>query len=141
MILPPAKKLWESNVLTGVCVCVCVCVCPQGKGGPQVTIIRDASDLIVQNVSGPRPSSYSRHVTPSHHPTKCGGPPWPCPLLVTYGGYHWRPVQTYLWDLTVQISQMVLTSGGHRSMYGWQVGAGMHLTRMFSCVVYFCCHV
>ena len=75
---------------------------------------------------------------PSHHP--CRHRALGTPQLATSGGYHWRPVQTCSFGLTVQIPHMVLTSGGHQSMYGWQVG-GMHPTGRLSCVTYFCCHV
>ena len=53
-------------------------------------------------------------------------------LLVTSGGYHWRPVETCSLDLTLQPPPQVLTSGGHKSTYGWQVG-GMYPTGMLSC--------
>ena len=59
----------------------------------------------------------------------------PCPLLVTSGGHHWRPVQTFSFGFTVQgpnPSPMVLTSGGHQSTYSWQAG-GTHPTEELSC--------
>ena len=62
------------------------------------------------------------------------------PLLVTYGGHHWKPVLTSLLDLTVQPPALVLTfSGHHRSMYGWQ-GGGTHPTGMLSSYTYFYFH-
>ena len=62
------------------------------EGNPHVTIIHSALDL---NVQGPG--------APLHQTCDMGTPsPWPTPLLVTSGGYHWRPVQTCSLNLTVQ---------------------------------------
>ena len=55
----------------------------------------------------------------SHVP--CPGGPHPIPLLLTSGGHHWKPVQTYS-----------LEEIPHPLQYGWQAG-GTHPTRMFSC--------
>ena len=53
--------------------------------------------------------------------------PQPHSLLVTSGGHHWGPFQTGSLE-----DPPILTFGGHRSTYSWQVG-GMHPTRMLSC--------
>ena len=55
----------------------------------------------------------------------------PIPLLVTSGGYHFWDLfkLDHLWT---HPSPLVLTSGGHRSTYGWQAGS-TYPTGMLSC--------
>ena len=84
-----------------VCFChsVCPSVCPQG--GPHVTITHDALDLTVQGSTIQAPPPPARHQTwkpmvPGRFPQSDLGPSWPCPLLLTFSGQHWRPVQTRL---------------------------------------------
>ena len=61
-----------------------------GGGGPHVTITHDALEFTVQvPLAGPLQ-------------TWDIGTPWSCPypLLVTFGGHHWRPIQTCSLDQT-----------------------------------------
>ena len=94
-------------------------VCSHGEGDPHVTMTHYALNLTLRGHPTLSPTPDMGH----------GDIPGPTPLLVTSGCNHWRSVQTCSLDLTVQglHPRPVLTSGGHRSMHGWQAG-GTHPT-------------
>ena len=105
----PPTKLLEGNVFSHVCLSFC------SHRGPHVTITHDALDLSVQSPLG-LPPSPGHGDPPKFQPPKPappnmghGDPLTPAPLIVTSGGHHWRPVQTYSLDLTVQPPPPVLT--------------------------------
>ena len=71
--------------------------------------------------------SIGRGVPCDHYPwcigTRCPGPlPWPQP-----------PPRTWVSTVQVPLPWLVLTSGGYRSIYGWQA-VGMHPTATLSCL-------
>ena len=84
-------KLWEGNVFTGVCLSI--------HGGSSCDHYPWCTG---PHCTGPPTASPSRH--------RIWGPSLPlplalaqpCPLLVTSGGYHWRPVQTCSLGIIVQ---------------------------------------
>ena len=117
-------KLWEGNVLTGVCLFT--------EWGSHVPVTHGALELTV-----PTPQTWDLGTYPSSAPPPPDLGPGYLPLhlfclLLTPGGYHGRPVQTCsLEDLPLFVP--VLTpSGGHWNTYGWQLG-GTHSIRMLSC--------
>ena len=60
--------------------------------------------------------------------------PWYSPILLTFGGHHWRPVQTCLLRDPPPFPSPVLTSsGGHRNACKWQASS-THATGMLSCL-------
>ena len=92
----------------------------QGGGSPQVNITHDALDLTVQ-APWPQISDMSPLLLV------------PDSLLVTSGA-----ITGDLFKLVhLRTPPLVLTSGGHRSIFIWQVG-GKHPTGMLSCLFYFC---
>ena len=71
----------EGNVFIQVCL---------STGGSNMTIIQDALDP-----PSPVPSTRYGTFLDRDTPASRHGPHWTgTPLLVTYGGHHWRPVQT-----------------------------------------------
>ena len=113
----PQTKLWECNVFTGVCYSV------WGWGG---------NAQMAPGYLPPPP----RDMEPGYLPPTCAwdlGAYTPSPLLLTSGGHHWKPVQTWsLEDLPPPLPPVLTSSGGHWNMYSWQAG-GTHPTGMLSC--------
>ena len=125
----PPTRLREGNVFSRVCHSV-----HRGGGGSPCDITHGALDLTVQP-TGLGLSPLQTWDPPSPPPDM--GPPRPWPPLVTSGDHHWRPGQTCSLDLTVQSPPPILISSGlHRSTYGWQA-AGWHPTGMLSLYLLF----
>ena len=96
----------------------------QGGRSPQVNITHDALDLTVQ---APWPQSYLPKIS------DIGPLPLvPASLLVTSGA-----ITGDLFKLVhLRTPPLVLTSGGHRRIFIWQVG-GKHPTGVLSCFILF----
>ena len=114
-----------------------------GAGGTHTTGIISCTwkralliDINVLKSSVTVSAAYNEHVTVQGSPSPAvspsrneiwGHPPppdsWPqFPRLVISDGHHWRPIQTCLFGphWTGPSPWLVLTSGGHRSTWGWQ---------------------
>ena len=92
----PPKKLWEGNVLTGVCLSLC-----SGEGGPHAIITHDALDRTVQGplVLPPLDMGHGYTLTPTKR--------------------HGHLFKLVRWTSVYSPTPpTVLTSGGHGSMYG-----------------------